>query len=157
MQLNIRSEQQMQDVASQLAPYLESGMTILLHGELGAGKTTFTKGLAKGLGITKIIKSPTYTLIREYLDGRLPLYHMDVYRLEDIGGDELGFEEYFDGEGVCIVEWSQFIQETLPKQVLHIYLDRVPNQEDARVLKSVAHGPKYDALIQKWENSLSLN
>ena len=80
--LKAHNEEETKAAAAELAKFLEPGDVILLEGNLGAGKTTFTKGLAEGLGITKVIKSPTYTIIREYLEGRLPLYHMDVYRLE---------------------------------------------------------------------------
>ncbi|MER2002546.1 MAG: tRNA (adenosine(37)-N6)-threonylcarbamoyltransferase complex ATPase subunit type 1 TsaE, partial [Carnobacterium inhibens] len=93
--LRARNEEETKTVAADLAKWLEPGDVILLEGNLGAGKTTFTKGLAEGLGIKRVIKSPTYTIIREYLDGRLPLYHMDVYRLEETGGMDLGLEEYF--------------------------------------------------------------
>ena len=81
-----------------------AGDVIILTGELGAGKTTITKGIAQGLGVTRMVKSPTYTIIREYEEGRLPLYHMDVYRIGP-DADELGLEEYFEGEGLSVVEW----------------------------------------------------
>jgi ATPase, YjeE family len=87
-------------IGQKIAPLLAPKDIILLDGDLGAGKTTFTKGLATGLGIKRNVKSPTFTIIREYQDGRLPLYHMDVYRLEDGSGDELGLDEYFNGDGV---------------------------------------------------------
>ena len=120
--LYAHDERETKDIAAKLAKWLEPGDLILLEGDLGAGKTTFTKGLATGLGIKRVIKSPTYTIIREYLDGRLPLYHMDVYRLEETGGMDLGLEEYFEGEGVSIVEWAKFIPEDLPTEYLQIKL-----------------------------------
>ena len=103
MKLNANNEQETRAIAAKLAEYLTAGDVILLEGNLGAGKTTFTKGLAEGLGIKRVVKSPTYTIIREYTEGRLPLYHMDVYRLEDTG-DDIGLEEYINGDGVAIVE-----------------------------------------------------
>ena len=92
-------------LAQKLGELVQARDVILLEGDLGAGKTTFTKGLALGLGIEQVVKSPTYTIIREYTKGRLPLYHMDVYRLEEAGSDEMGLEEYFYGDGVSVVEW----------------------------------------------------
>jgi tRNA threonylcarbamoyladenosine biosynthesis protein TsaE len=102
--------------AEKLAAYLQPGDVLTLEGDLGAGKTTFTKGLAKGLGISKNVNSPTFTIIKEYR-GRLPLYHMDVYRLDD-SFEDLGFDEYFEGEGVTVVEWAHLIQDQLPKEIL---------------------------------------
>lgn len=120
---------------------------ILLEGELGAGKTTFTKGLAKGLNIEQMIKSPTYTLIREYTKGRMPLYHMDVYRLEEGGGDGLGLEEYFYGNGLTVVEWATFIEEELPNEFLKIIL--VPNHEvvGKRTITFIPQGQRYKDLL----------
>lgn len=142
------SEQELIYMAQQLAQHLQPNMTLLLDGELGAGKTTFTKGLAIGLGIDDMIKSPTYTFIKEYANGRMPLYHMDVYRLENIGGEGLGFEEYFERDGVCVVEWSQFIEEQLPQEFLIIHIDRVLDNENARLLTFEAQGEKYDNLVK---------
>ena len=91
------------------------GQVICLYGNLGVGKTVFTKGLADGLGITEPIQSPTFTIVREYEEGRLPLYHFDVYRIGDIEEmDEIGYEDYVYGEGVCLIEWANLIEEILP-------------------------------------------
>ena len=91
------------------------GEVICLYGDLGVGKTVFTKGLADGLGITEPIQSPTFTIVREYEEGRLPLYHFDVYRIGDIEEmDEIGYEDYVYGEGVCLIEWANLIEEILP-------------------------------------------
>ena len=106
--------------AERIASLLEAGDVITLEGDLGAGKTTFTKGIAKGLGITKTVNSPTFTIIKEY-QGKLPLYHMDVYRLKD-SDEDLGFDEYFEGEGVTVVEWAHLIEEQLPVDYLQINL-----------------------------------
>lgn len=145
----VYSPEELMAFGEQLAKKLQAGMTILLHGELGAGKTTLTKGLAKGLGIKRVVKSPTYTLIREYTDGNYPLYHMDVYRLEDSGGDSLGFYEYFNGEGIAVVEWSQFIQDDLPDSHLDIYLEHVPSNETVRQVELQATGEVYQMLINE--------
>ncbi|MCM3413493.1 tRNA (adenosine(37)-N6)-threonylcarbamoyltransferase complex ATPase subunit type 1 TsaE [Metabacillus litoralis] len=106
-------------IAINLSKKLESNAVITLEGDLGAGKTTFTKGLAKGLGIKRNVNSPTFTIIKEYHDGRLPLYHMDVYRVED-SDEDLGFDEYFHANGVTVVEWAHLIEEQLPSERLDI-------------------------------------
>lgn len=145
-----KNEAETKEIAKSLADFLEEGSVLLLEGNLGAGKTTFTKGIAEGLGIKEVIKSPTYTLIREYQSGRLPLYHMDVYRLEEVGGDELGLEEYFQGEGVSIVEWATFIPEDLPKEFLKIKL--VPMGEDfsERNLVFEPVGAQYEQIVANY-------
>ena len=152
-QIKARNEEETKTVAATLAKFLEPGDTILLEGNLGAGKTTFTKGLAEGLGITKVIKSPTYTIIREYLEGRLPLYHMDVYRLEESGGTDLGLEEYFEGEGVSIVEWATFIPEDLPQEYLQIKLVPVGDDLMERELTFSPVGERYEKLMRNFEES----
>lgn len=108
------------DFAERIGLLLEAGDVITLEGDLGAGKTTFTKGIAKGLGITKTVNSPTFTIIKEY-QGNLPLYHMDVYRLKD-SEEDLGFDEYFEGDGVTVVEWAHLIEDQLPMEFLQIQL-----------------------------------
>lgn len=135
-------------IGEKLAAYLAPQDLILLDGDLGAGKTTFTKGLAKGLGITRPIKSPTFTIIREYQDGRIPLYHMDVYRLEEGGGDDLGLEEYFNGDGVNVVEWSKFVSDELPDDYLRIIFRRDDSEGDnVRTLTFEATGHRFEQLI----------
>lgn len=119
-----------------LGQNLEGGLTIVLNGDLGTGKTTLTQGLGKGLGIKQLVKSPTYTLIREYDDGRVPLYHMDVYRLEGSSMD-LGLDEYFESQGICVVEWGQLIVDELPNQYLNI--DLIRENDDARKIVITGH------------------
>ena len=93
----------------------KAGDVYCLDGDLGVGKTVFTQGFAKGLGINEPINSPTFTLVQEYNEGRLPLYHFDVYRIGDIEEmDEIGYEDYVYGEGVCLIEWANLIEEILP-------------------------------------------
>lgn len=111
---------------------LVAGDCLVLTGELGTGKTALTKGIALGLDIEQMIKSPTYTIVREYHQGRLPLYHMDVYRIED-GGMALGLEEYFEGDGVSIVEWGNQVLAELPNSYLEITLNYT-TQENQRLL-----------------------
>ncbi|MFT8323056.1 MAG: tRNA (adenosine(37)-N6)-threonylcarbamoyltransferase complex ATPase subunit type 1 TsaE [Bacillus sp. (in: firmicutes)] len=108
------------EIAERLAALLQKGDVITLEGDLGAGKTTFTKGIAKGLQISKTVNSPTFTIIKEYM-GSLPLFHMDVYRVQD-SFEDLGFDEYFNGNGVCVIEWAHLIQDQLPEEYLKICL-----------------------------------
>lgn len=119
-------------------------MIICLDGELGSGKTVFTKGIANALGINETITSPTFTIIKEY-DGELPLYHMDVYRL-DGKVDDLGIEEYYKKGGICIIEWSETITDYLPKNRLDIKFKIV--DEEKRVISIIPHGSKYDELCE---------
>jgi tRNA threonylcarbamoyladenosine biosynthesis protein TsaE len=130
---------------------VQPGSLILLNGDLGAGKTTFTKGLAQSLGIERAIKSPTFTLIREYRQGRLPLFHMDLYRLEHSSADDLGLEEYFDSAGVCVVEWSQFGEDVLPadRLVIDIQRDLPGFAADTRQFTLRAAGSKSQQLLEK--------
>lgn len=137
-------------IGQKMAPLLEPKDIILLDGDLGAGKTTFTKGLAAGLGIKRNVKSPTFTIIREYQDGRIPLYHMDVYRLEDGSGDELGLEEYFNGDGVSVVEWSKFVADELPADYLRIAFKRLDDEgESQRELIFEPHGQRFEEMLKK--------
>ncbi len=130
----------------QLAPHLLPGDVLALQGDLGAGKTTFCQGVGEGLGITTPIVSPTFTIIREYA-GRLPYYHFDVYRLEGIEElDDLGFEEYFYGDGVVVIEWANLIRPVLPEDHLEISLSY--GGGTSRVLRFVAHGPRSEELLE---------
>lgn len=113
-------------LGERLGKLANSGDIICLIGDLGAGKTTFTKAFAIGLGVEEYVTSPTFTLIQEY-EGRLPLYHFDVYRIENVREmADIPYEEYFYGQGVCVIEWAQLIEEILPKDYLQIeikYID----------------------------------
>ena len=101
------------------------GMVISLTGDLGVGKTVFTQGLAKGLGIEEPVNSPTFTIVQVYEEGRLPLYHFDVSRIGDIEEmDEIGYEDYFYGEGVCLIEWADLIREILPEQMCRVTIEK---------------------------------
>ncbi len=132
-----------------LAENIESehfpGMVICLNGELGSGKTVFTKAFANALGISDDVTSPTFNIIKEYPNGELPLYHMDVYRLEG-KVNELGLDEYFDGDGVTIIEWADMITEHLPKERLDISI-RVTG-EDTRVFILKPYGKKYEDICE---------
>ncbi|AND37891.1 MULTISPECIES: tRNA (adenosine(37)-N6)-threonylcarbamoyltransferase complex ATPase subunit type 1 TsaE [Cytobacillus] len=131
--------------SERLGSLLQPGDVLALEGDLGAGKTTFTKGLAKGLNITRNVNSPTFTIIKEY-QGRLPLYHMDVYRVED-SFEDLGFDEYFEGNGVTVVEWAHLVKEQLPEELLTIYLYLDDN--DSRKLVLEPRGKRYEELCKE--------
>ncbi len=101
------------------------GAIFLLIGELGVGKTVFTQGFAEGLGIQEPISSPTFTIVQEYESGRLPFYHFDVYRIGDIEEmEEIGYEDYFFGEGVCLIEWANLIEELIPSGAQSISIEK---------------------------------
>lgn len=101
------------------------GQIICLNGDLGVGKTVFTQGFAKGLGIDESVNSPTFTIIQVYDEGRLPLYHFDVYRIGDPEEMyEIGYEDYFFGEGVCLIEWSKLIEELIPENAAAVLIEK---------------------------------
>lgn len=103
----------------------KAGEIFCLLGDLGVGKTVFTQGFGAGLNIKEVISSPTYTIIQEYEDGRLPFYHFDVYRIGDVEEmEEVGYEDYFFGEGVCLIEWANLIEEILPKKLTVIRIEK---------------------------------
>ena len=112
-------------IGRELGNVVRKGEIFLLEGDLGVGKTVFAKGFAEGLGITEPITSPTFTIIQEYEEGRLPLYHFDVYRIADVEEMfELGYEGYFFGEGVCLIEWASLIKEILPADCRKIQIEK---------------------------------
>ena len=101
------------------------GQVYTLNGDLGVGKTVFTQGVAAGLGIKEPVNSPTFTIVQVYEEGRLPFYHFDVYRIGDIEEmDEIGYEDYFYGEGLCMIEWAQLIEEIIPENARHITIEK---------------------------------
>ncbi|MHC0039343.1 tRNA (adenosine(37)-N6)-threonylcarbamoyltransferase complex ATPase subunit type 1 TsaE [Pseudoneobacillus sp. C159] len=140
------STEQTKLFARNLAKLLQPGSVLTLEGDLGAGKTTFTKGLAEGLEIKKVVNSPTFTIIKEYHDGAMPLYHMDVYRLED-EHEDLGFDEYFNGNGATVVEWAHLINDQLPFERLSIYLTH--SGDDARTIKLIPSGAQYEEICKE--------
>ena len=113
------------EIGKQLGLEAKPGEVYCLDGDLGVGKTVCTKGFASGLGITEPVNSPTFTIVQQYEEGRLPLYHFDVYRIGDVEEmDEIGYEDCFYGEGVCLIEWSTLIQEILPEDAIHITIEK---------------------------------
>ncbi|QJI70143.1 tRNA (adenosine(37)-N6)-threonylcarbamoyltransferase complex ATPase subunit type 1 TsaE [Staphylococcus haemolyticus] len=126
--------------ANVLVRHLEPSDLILLNGDLGAGKTTLTQFIGKHLGVKRNINSPTFNIIKSYKGSNLKLHHMDCYRLED-SDEDLGFDEYFQDEGITIIEWSQFIQDLLPKEHLIINIETL--SETKRTIKLEAQGTHY--------------
>ena len=101
------------------------GQIYTLTGDLGVGKTVFTQGVAAGLGITEPVNSPTFTIIQEYEDGRLPFYHFDVYRIADLEEmEEIGYDDYFFGQGICLIEWAELIEEMLPEKRIEVTIEK---------------------------------
>lgn len=125
MQITTHSADETQALGQKLASRLAPGDVIAYFGDLGAGKTAFTRGLAQGLGITDPVTSPTYTIVNEYLSGRIPLFHFDMYRLSS--SDELfdiGWEDYLSRGGVCAVEWSENVIDALPEDTVWVRIAR---------------------------------
>ena len=139
-----RSEEDTMEIAENIESEKFPGMVICLNGELGSGKTMFTKGIANALGINEVITSPTFTIIKEY-DGELPLYHMDVYRL-DGNVDGIGLEEYYTKGGVVVIEWADTIKDYLPKERLDIKF--VVAGENKRILILTPYGKQYEELCE---------
>lgn len=139
-----------EDDTMELAQNIESekfpNMVICLEGDLGSGKTVFAKAFAGALGITENITSPTFTIIKEYYGGEMTLFHMDVYRLSDVKQD-IGIEEYFTKKGVCIIEWSDLIEDILPKNRLDIKIKII--DENTRQFIITPHGSKYEDLCER--------
>ena len=119
------SEQETFELGKEIGESAQSGDVFTLEGDLGVGKTIFTKGLAYGLGVREDVVSPTFTIVQEYGDGRLPFYHFDVYRIGDGEEmDEIGYEDYIHGEGVCLIEWANLIEEILPETRIRIVIEK---------------------------------
>lgn len=135
--------------AGEISRELFPGSVILLEGPLGAGKTTFTKGIAEGLGITRIIKSPSYTLIREYENEPLSLYHVDLFRLESGGAEDLGLDEYFRREGVVVIEWASVAPEIVPEDHLLIEIKVYGEEGEKREFTLTGSGSEYEQLLDK--------
>ena len=124
----VQSASETMAIAQKLGSALTAGSILTLEGELAAGKTTFTKGLALGLGVEDIVDSPTFSIVKEY-DGRIPLFHMDVYRL-DADSDIEFLLEYFDRDGVCVIEWARVIEQDLPLERIDVKIERL--DDDSR-------------------------
>jgi tRNA threonylcarbamoyladenosine biosynthesis protein TsaE len=145
LRLASHSEDETRAFGMRLARHLQGGELIGLVGELGAGKTCFVRGLAEGLDIAPHkVRSPTFTLVNEYSGGRLPLYHIDLYRLAPSPADRMALRDYLYGDGVCVVEWFERLGEASP----HLWIQFTFVGADERALVAQAHGAQYDALLK---------
>lgn len=129
-----------------LGELVNANDVILLNGDLGAGKTTLTKGVAKGLGIKDRVNSPTFNIMKIYFGGRIPLFHIDAYRLEDSNKD-IGLEEFIDGDGVCLIEWPNYINEFIPPHYLSISISHLG--DDKREIIITSNSEHYDSYVSK--------
>jgi tRNA threonylcarbamoyladenosine biosynthesis protein TsaE len=150
------SREQTWRIGQMLGSRLEPGDLVCLYGDLGAGKTSFSYGIALGLEVKdQYITSPTFTFVNEY-KGRIPFYHIDLYRLKDPEELEgIGFEEYIDSEGVTVIEWAERAEDELPDDRLSVYLSYV--DEHSREIGFLAEGERYEKLLHDLSNELSLN
>lgn len=146
MEFEVHSIEETTALGERLGKILKPSDIVCLTGDLGTGKTHITKGIAKGLGIDDPITSPTFTIVNEYDTGRLKLYHFDVYRVSD--PDEIyaiGFDDYIFSDGVSIIEWANYIEEILPPEYLHIYIQKdLEKGEDYRKITITPYGEKYN-------------
>ena len=125
MVIETRSPEETFALGEKLGREAKPGQIYTLNGDLGTGKTVFTQGFAAGLGITEPVNSPTFTILQVYEEGRMPFYHFDVYRIGDVEEmDEIGYEDCFYGEGVCLIEWAELIEEILPKNVIVVTIEK---------------------------------
>ena len=144
MKIVSNSPEQLEDIGKKIGSLLEKSSVILLDGDLGAGKTTLTKGIAKGLEIDEIVNSPTFTIAKMY-QGRMILNHLDVYRLEGLDED-IGIEDYVSEDEILVVEWSKFLDDEVFPEYLHIFIEYV---DDHRELTFKAKGKYYEELLEK--------
>ena len=141
------SEEETIELAQNIESEKFPNMVLCLQGDLGSGKTMFTKGFAKALEVKEEITSPTFNIINEYTSGELPLYHMDVYRL-DGKVDDLGIEEYYTKGGITIIEWADMIPDYLPEERLDIKIKNSSEDEDKRTIVLIPHGRKYEEVCE---------
>lgn len=125
MIIETRSEKETFEVGRRIGKQAKPGQIYTLDGDLGVGKTVFTKGVAAGLGISEPVSSPTFTIVQVYDEGRMPFYHFDVYRIGDPEEmEEIGYEDYFFGKGICIIEWASLIEELLPEHLVRVTIEK---------------------------------
>ncbi len=141
------NEQETLNFGKRLASLLKRSDIVVLTGELGSGKTKLTEGILTYYGLENEISSPTFTIVNEYIKEDTKIFHFDVYRLEDSSEFyAIGGEEYFEN-GICIIEWGEIIQDSLPKEYIHIQFERNNYEENTRILKITSYGEKYDKLL----------
>ena len=142
------SPAQTKTLGTRLAPTLAPGDTVALCGDLGSGKTTFVQGLARGLGVREAVTSPTFVLVHEYR-GRLPVYHVDLYRLDRVNDlADIGYDEFVTGQGVTLIEWAQKMRQAMPAD--YVELAFTVEGPRARTLTARPHGRRADALVRAW-------
>ena len=125
MIIETRSPEETFELGKKIGEAAKPGQVYTLNGDLGVGKTVFTQGVAAGLGITEPVSSPTFTIVQVYEEGRLPFYHFDVYRIGDIEEmEEIGYDDYFFGEGICLIEWAVLIRDILPEKRIEITIEK---------------------------------
>lgn len=133
MEFITNSPEETEKIGAAIGKIIPAGTVLAYRGDLGAGKTAFTRGLARGLGFTEAVTSPTYTIVNEYLGGRLPLFHFDMYRLSSADDlFDIGWEDYLDRGGVCAVEWSENVAEALPEDTVWVDLRRLEGEDNGR-------------------------
>ena len=144
MKLEVNSTQEMQQLGAVIAQTAQAHDLLLLNGDLGAGKTTLTQGIGRALGIKRPVKSPTFTIVREYPEARLPLYHMDFYRLENDDLSSIDLNAYLAEPGIVVIEWPEIVQEQLPETFLEITIKRVDDSWDStkRIVEFDAKGKR---------------
>ncbi|QSF52358.1 tRNA (adenosine(37)-N6)-threonylcarbamoyltransferase complex ATPase subunit type 1 TsaE [Staphylococcus sp. SB1-57] len=146
--ISIKDKNEMKQFAARLVALVQAGDLVLLNGDLGAGKTTFTQFIGEALGVKRTINSPTFNIIKSYKGTHLKLHHMDCYRLED-SEEDLGFDEYFEDNGLTVIEWSQFIEDLLPDESLIINIEVI--DEMSRHITIEAKGEHYEAMKEALE------
>lgn len=145
-----KNERETMQLASKIAPKLVGNDVITLTGDLGAGKTTFVKGLAKALGVKEDVISPTFNILKCYFSSKPNLFHIDAYRLENIQQD-LGLEEFIDGDGICVIEWPNYISTLLPSKYLEVRIENIG--ESQRKITFVSHSSHFDEVIKYIEGN----
>ncbi|AGZ24806.1 MULTISPECIES: tRNA (adenosine(37)-N6)-threonylcarbamoyltransferase complex ATPase subunit type 1 TsaE [Staphylococcus] len=146
--ISIKDKNEMKHFATRLVALVQPGDLVLLNGDLGAGKTTFTQFIGEALGVKRTINSPTFNIIKSYKGKNLKLHHMDCYRLED-SDEDLGFDEYFEDDALTVIEWSQFIEDLLPNESLTINIEVI--DEMKRHITIEAKGEHYKAMKEALE------
>lgn len=156
MEINVNNLEQTKKIGEIISRNLIEGTVLCLDGDLGAGKTTLSQFIAHEFGVKEYITSPTFNIIKEY-EGRLPLYHMDVYRIESEDDMyDLGYDEYIYSEGVSIIEWSEKIKNMLPEERINIYIQR-GDSENTRIFSITGCGKAYEKLAEELKNENIVN
>lgn len=143
-----KSSDETEKIGFKLGSLLKRGSIVLISGDLGVGKTVFTKGIAKGMGIYDYVTSPTFMIVNEHM-GEIPLYHFDVYRIDDYTElYDIGYEEYFYGDGVCVIEWPEKMMPLIPEENIFVHIS-IGDSFDERIIDIESHGVKYDVVIKE--------